>query len=107
MNFLGIPKAHILGISMGGYIAQELAINHPDKVNGLILGCTSCGGHRAVFMSEERREKFTANKGLTPEQILGSDMDRISPIGLSGSILSDRRICEYFATYYQPLTPDN
>ena len=75
MNFLGIPKAHILGISMGGYIAQELAINHPDKVNGLILGCTSCGGRRAVIMSEERMEKFTANKGLTPEQILRKDMD--------------------------------
>lgn len=75
MNFLGIPKAHILGISMGGYIAQELAINHPDKVNGLILGCTSCGGSRAVSMSEERMEKFAANKGLTPEQILRKDMD--------------------------------
>ncbi|MGO9569810.1 MAG: alpha/beta fold hydrolase [Desulfomonilaceae bacterium] len=75
MNFLGIPYAHVLGISMGGYIAQELAINHPDKVNGLILGCTSCGGRRAVPMSEERREKFTANKGLAPEQILRKDMD--------------------------------
>jgi pimeloyl-ACP methyl ester carboxylesterase len=75
MNFLGIPKAHILGISMGGYIAQELAINHPDKINGLILGCTSCGGSRAVSMSEERMEKFAANKGLTPEQILRKDMD--------------------------------
>jgi len=75
MNFLGIPRAHILGISMGGYIAQELAINHPDKVNGLILGCTSCGGRRAMLMSGERIEKFKANKGLTPEQILRKDMD--------------------------------
>jgi len=75
MNFLGIARAHILGISMGGYIAQELAINHPDKVNGLILGCTSCGGRRTVLMSAERIEKFTANKGLTPEQILRKDMD--------------------------------
>jgi pimeloyl-ACP methyl ester carboxylesterase len=75
MNFLGIPRAHILGISMGGYIAQELAINYPDKVNGLILGCTSCGGRRAVHMSEERTNKFKANKGLTPEEILRKDMD--------------------------------
>jgi pimeloyl-ACP methyl ester carboxylesterase len=75
INLLGIPRAHVLGISMGGYIAQELAISHPDKVNGLILGCTSCGGSRAVIMSEERVEKFTANKGLTPEQILRKDMD--------------------------------
>jgi pimeloyl-ACP methyl ester carboxylesterase len=75
MNFLRITRAHVLGISMGGYIAQELAINHPDKVNGLVLGCTGCGGRRAVLMSEERIEKFLANKGLTPEQILRKDMD--------------------------------
>jgi len=40
MNYLGIEKAHILGVSMGGMIAQELAINYPERVNKLILGCT-------------------------------------------------------------------
>ncbi len=75
MEFLNIPRAHILGISMGGYIAQEFAINYPDKVNGLILGCTSCGGNRAVSMSEDRIEKFQAIEGLTPEQILRNNMD--------------------------------
>ncbi len=75
MDFLSIPKAHILGVSMGGYIAQELAINYPDKIDRLILGCTSCGGSRAVTMSEDRMEKFQANQGLTPEQILRKDMD--------------------------------
>ena len=75
MEDLGFDAAHILGISMGGYIAQELAINHPEKVRGLILGCTGCGGDRAVQMSRERMEKFVANRGLTPEQILRKDMD--------------------------------
>ena len=40
MNHLGIEKAHILGVSMGGMIAQELAINYSERVNKLILGCT-------------------------------------------------------------------
>jgi len=40
MNHLNIEKAHILGVSMGGYIAQELAINHPGRVKKLVLGCT-------------------------------------------------------------------
>jgi len=75
MEALKIKKANVLGISMGGYIAQELAINYPDKVRRLILGCTSCGGKRAVLMSPERRKKFEAVVGLTPEKILKNNMD--------------------------------
>lgn len=40
MDKLGIKKAHILGISMGGMIAQELCLRHPDKVDRLLLSCT-------------------------------------------------------------------
>jgi len=75
LEALGIKKAHVLGISMGGYIAQELAINYPDKVRSLILGCTSCGGERAVRMSPERMKEFEAVEGLTPEEILRKNMD--------------------------------
>lgn len=75
MRSLGLSKAHILGVSMGGYIAQELAIRYPRMVRGLILGCTGPGGSRAVRMSPERLAKFTAIQGLTPEQILRKDMD--------------------------------
>ncbi len=75
MEALDIKKAHILGISMGGYIAQELAINYPGRVRSLILGCTSAGGKRAVLMSPERLKNFTANEGLIPEQILRKDLD--------------------------------
>ena len=59
MDALNISKARILGISMGGYIAQELALNYPAKVHSLLLGCTGPGGARAVLMSPERMEKFT------------------------------------------------
>jgi pimeloyl-ACP methyl ester carboxylesterase len=40
MDLLGIEKAHIMGASMGGMIAQELAINCPQRVMKLILACT-------------------------------------------------------------------
>ncbi len=48
MDFLGFRMAHILGISMGGMIAQEIALKHGQRVNGLILSCTHCGGKHAV-----------------------------------------------------------
>ena len=47
MDALGIEKAHILGGSMGGAIAQELVIRHPKRVWKLILACTM--GHFARF----------------------------------------------------------
>lgn len=40
MDNLGIDKAHILGVSMGGMIAQEIAINYPKRVLKLVLSCT-------------------------------------------------------------------
>jgi len=103
MDALDISTAHILGISMGGYIAQELALNYPAKVENLVLGCTGCGGDRNVSMSPERMEKFTANKGLNPEEILRKDMD----IYFSDDyIVQQFEIIEEFVEismrYYQP-----
>jgi len=75
MAALDIERACILGISMGGYIAQELALNYPAKVEKLVLGCTGCGGEKAVRMSPERMQKFNASAGLQPEEILRKNMD--------------------------------
>ncbi len=54
MDHLGIDKAHILGVSMGGMIAQEIAINYPERVRKLVLGCTfarvdETAGHSAEY----------------------------------------------------------
>lgn len=43
MDVLGIDQAHVLGVSMGGYIAQELGIRHPGRVKSLMLVSTSAG----------------------------------------------------------------
>jgi pimeloyl-ACP methyl ester carboxylesterase len=103
MDALGIPSAHILGISMGGYIAQELALGYPGKVRSLILGCTSCGGRRAVPMSEARMKIFTANKDLTPEEILRKDMDiYFSDRFIAAHPEMIREFVDVSLRYYQP-----
>jgi 3-oxoadipate enol-lactonase len=47
LDELGVESAHVYGLSMGGMVAQELAIRFPERVRALILGGTTPGGPRA------------------------------------------------------------
>lgn len=104
MDKLGFQQAHVLGFSMGGYIAQELAINFPEKVIDLVLASTSCGGKKAVLMSDDRIKKFTANEGLTPEEILQKDMDiYFSDAYIKNNVNAIKVFSEISMRYYQPV----
>jgi pimeloyl-ACP methyl ester carboxylesterase len=52
MDTLGISHAHVLGLSMGASIAQELVLSHPGRVNRLVLVAGTCGGDRMVRMEQ-------------------------------------------------------
>jgi pimeloyl-ACP methyl ester carboxylesterase len=48
LSAAGVQRVHVYGVSMGGMIAQEFALLHPDRVGTLVLGCTQAGGATAV-----------------------------------------------------------
>jgi pimeloyl-ACP methyl ester carboxylesterase len=53
LDALRIQKADVLGYSMASFIAQELALLHPDKVNKLVLYGASCGGKENIPQNPE------------------------------------------------------
>jgi 3-oxoadipate enol-lactonase len=58
LDSVGIPRANVFGVSMGGMIAQELAINFPGKVERLVLGCTHGGGPDVIRPAPSVDEAF-------------------------------------------------
>ena len=60
LDGLGVERVHVLGISMGGMVAQELALAAPERVASLILGCTSCGGTQSRATDQAVIQKLTA-----------------------------------------------
>ncbi len=69
LEALSIESAHVLGISMGGMIAQELALAHPERVRTLALGCTYCGGEGSALTSPEVMQRIA-------ESLLSGDRER-------------------------------
>ena len=68
LESLGIASAHVYGVSMGGMVAQELALRHPKLVSSLILGSTTCGGSHAVMPPQETLQKLFGIMSLSPDE---------------------------------------
>jgi 3-oxoadipate enol-lactonase len=71
LDALQIERSHVFGVSMGGMIAQELALGHPSRLQTLTLGCTTCGGKHAVPPPPESLKILTAPRdGASDEEII-------------------------------------
>lgn len=76
MDALGIEQANVVGVSLGGMIAQELAIDHPEKVRRLILLATFCGGQQAILADPETARKIPDLSNLS--NLTGRELKNLS-----------------------------
>ena len=105
LDAAGVRRAGVVGLSMGGMIAQELALRHPDRVHRLVLGCTHCGGRKRIPPNPNVIRRFANNNGLSPKEIIDKNLALLAtPQFLSGGSGALKRYKE--RQLRAPLQPD-
>ena len=82
LDALEIESAHVVGISMGGMVAQELVLGAPERVRTLTLGCTFPGGREAKMTDMEV-------VGMLAEAVLSGDDERTLRAGYEVMIAAE------------------
>lgn len=105
LDAAGEERAFVVGLSMGGMIAQELVLWHPERISGLVLGCTHCGGSERIPPAPEVIQRFADNQGLSPEEIIDKNLTLlVTPAFLHSGSDSLKRYRE--RQLKAPLQPD-
>ncbi len=97
LDHLGIEKTVLFGVSMGGTIAQRIALAHPDRISALILGIT--WARPIEFMRRQSEIARETVKALGPDSLVSVSLVRMfSPQFFEiGRDTVDRMIAAFFA----------
>jgi 3-oxoadipate enol-lactonase len=91
----GIERAHVLGASLGGMIAQEVAAGTPARVDKLVLCCTTPGGAATVPMPDVTAQLAAEAATLAPEVALRRFVENALAADASAELIQelfDRRV---------------
>ncbi|HEV2787499.1 MAG TPA: alpha/beta fold hydrolase [Solirubrobacteraceae bacterium] len=104
LDALEVESAHVVGISMGGMVAQELVLQAPERVRTLTLGCTFPGGREATMTDMQV-------VGMLAEAVLSGDEERTMRAGYEVMIAAEyggqegayELYCELAGQYRAPI----
>lgn len=80
LKALGIDKAKVFGVSMGGMVAQELTLRHPEQVERVVLGCTTPGGPNAPRPPDAVVDQLIEALELVQSGNLDAALDKFMPL---------------------------
>jgi pimeloyl-ACP methyl ester carboxylesterase len=91
LDYLGWERTHVLGVSMGGFIAQEFALAHPARLDRMVLVATGFGGAHMVPLPAEAVRALTPDPTLSPEEKIRSAM----PLAFSSPSWVQEHVSEF------------
>lgn len=96
LDSLGISRAHVYGVSMGGMIAQHFALCYPEMTATLVLACTHCGGRHAIRPDQAVLDALLDTKGTPEERAM-----RLLPFLFSQEFISNKMdVIQQFGLLY-------
>lgn len=103
LDLAEVPRAHVLGISLGGMLAQELAVAYPSRVAGLILGGTTHGGLAAAPVPSgflQTIERWAAEPAPNASPLVDAFIEWMLPV-VEREMPSGQRLKSLIKTYFK------